>query len=199
MKKPLENKITLLLIFFLISCGKSDQQIKETILKEKNEQLETVNKEAIINLTQKYNSVLGWDSLKQYTYLYQEMFVEQRKTISFEGELSDITKIDSTYYLNVRNTKFYYNKNYIALIALNRQKFIELQNILKSNNHTNEGCFVFRVSKIVSASPEIKSDIESDGEDFYSYINYDFNNTLLIFKGDLIDFYLNETADKSND
>ncbi len=183
----------------MISCSKSDQQTKEKILKEKNEQLETVNKEAIINLTQKYNSVMGWDTLKEYTYVYQEMFVEQRKTINFEGELSDITKIDSTYYLNVRNKKFYYNKNYIALIALNRQKFIELQNILKSTNHTNEGCFVFRVSKIVSASPEIKSDIESDGEDFYSYINYDFNNTLLIFKGDLIDFYLNETADKSND
>ncbi len=192
-------------IILLASCGKSDKEVKElkeekeAVVKQKNEQLKTTNEKAIINLSQKYNAVSGWDTLELYTYLYQEMFIDQRRPICFEGELNDITKTDSTYFLKVRNSSWHYNKNFIALISLSRQNFVEFQKILKSNNHTNEGCFVFKVSKIVSASPEIKSDLELNAEDSYSYLDYDFDETLLIFKGELIDFYLNESADKTND
>jgi hypothetical protein len=205
MTKLLGLTLTLFTIILLTSCGKSDKEVKEAkeekeaVVKQKKEQLKTTNEKAIINLSQKYNAVLGWDTLELYTYLYQEMFIDQRKPISFEGELYDITKTDSTYFLKVRNSSWHYNKNYIALISLSRQNFVEFQKILKSNYHTNEGCFVFKVSKIVPASPEIKSDLELNGEDSYSYLDYDFDETLLIFKGELIDFYLNESADKTND
>lgn len=202
MKKQFVQTLTLLTIVLLISCGKSDQQVKEekeAIVKQKNEQLNITNEKAIINLSQKYGAISGWDTLEYYTYLYQEMFIDQRKPICFEGELNDITKTDSTYYLKVRNTSWHYNKNYIAQISLSSQNFIEFQKILKSKNHTNEGSFVFKVSKIISASPEISSDSELGGEDSYSFLVYDFDQTLLIFKGELIDFYLNETPDKTDD
>jgi len=205
MTKQFGLTLTLFTIILLTSCGKSDKEVKEVkeekeaVVKQKNEQLKATNEKAIIDLSQKYNAVSGWDTLELYTYLYQEMFIDQRKPISFEGELNDITKTDSTYFLKVRNSSWHYNKNYIALISLSRQNFVEFLKILKSNNHTNEGCFVFKVSKIVSASPEIKSDLELNGEDSYSYLDYDFDETLLIFKGELIDIYLNERADKTND
>lgn len=202
MKKQFVQTIILLTIVLLTCCGKSEQQIKEEkedFVKQKNEQLKITNKKALINLTQKYSAIMGWDTLDFYTYQYQEMFIDQRKPICFEGELNDITKTDSSYYLKLRNTSWHYKKNCIALISLSRQNFIEFNKILKSKNHTNEGCFVFKVSKIISASPEIKSDIEMEGEDSYSYLGFDFDETLLIFKGELIDFYLNETALKTDD
>ncbi len=205
MTKLLGLTLTLFTIILLTSCCKSDKEVteakeeKKAVVKQKKEQLKTSNEKAIINLSQKYNAVLGWDTLELYTYLYQEMFIDQRKPISFEGELTDITKTDSTYFLKVRNSSWHYDKNYIALISLSRQNFVELQKILKSNNHTNEGCFVFKVSNIVSAYPEIKSDFKLNGEDSYSYLDYDFDETLLIFKGELIDFYLNESTYKTND
>lgn len=205
MTKQFGLKLTIFSIILLTSCGKSDEEVKElkeekeAIVKQKNEQIRTTNEKAIIDLSQKYNAVSGWDTLELYTYLYQEMFIDQKKPISFEGELIDITKTDSTYFLKVRSSSWYYNKNYIALISLNRQKFIEFQEILKSKNHTKNGCFVYKVSKIVSASPEITSDHELRGENSYSYLDYNFDETLLIFKGELIDFYLNESADKTND
>lgn len=206
MIKQFGLSITLFTIILLTSCGKSDKEIKElkelkevkeAVVKQKIEKLKTKNKKAIINLSKKYNAVSGWDTLEVYTYLYQEMFIDQRKPISFEGRLNDITKTDSTYFLKVWNSKNRsYNKNSMALISLSRQNFVEFQKILKSNSHTDEGCFVFKVSKIVSGYPEITSDDELRSIDFNSYFNF-YN--LLIFKGELIDFYLIEREDKTND
>lgn len=186
-------------IFLLTSCGKSERQIeekKEKILWQKIEQLRVTNKKAITELSQKFNSISGWDTLAAFTYVLQEMFVDERKPISFEGELKDITKLDSTYFLRV-HSDWYYKQNYIAQISISPEKFIELKNQLKSSNHSKEGCFIFKVSKIIYVSPEIKSNSESEGEAWDSYLDYDFNKSLLIFKGDLIDFYLNEIVEKT--
>ncbi len=197
MIKMYGNLLTLLILIFLISCGKSELQIKEekdAVLKQKEEQLKTTNEKAATILSKKYNAQIGWDTLDLYTYLYQEMFIDQRNPISFEGKLEDIIKLDSSYILKVLNT----NRTYIAQISMNRERFVEFQKIFNSKNRGNEGCFVFQVSKIISASPEIKSDYEFDGEGSYSFLDYDFDQSLLIFKGDLIDFYVNETDEKDN-
>ena len=39
-------------------------------------------------------------------------------------------------------------------------------------------------------SPEIKSNLDSDEEHPYSYLEYNFDDILVIFKGDLIDYLL---------
>ena len=202
MTKQLIQTIILSAIILLAGCGKSEQKTKEekeVIVKQKREQLKTTNEKAIADLTLKYSSISGWDSLETFTYVLQEMFIDEKKPISFEGELKDITKSDTTYFLKVHNTGWHYNRNYIALISLTAEKFTLLKTKLKSTNHSSEGCFIFKVSKISSATPEIKSDFELDGEDSYSYLSYDFDETLLIFKGELVDFYLNETVDTDNE
>lgn len=174
-------------------------------MKEKLSQLKIINNKAMVNLSKKYSAVLGWDTLGHYTYLYQEMFIEDKKLICFEGQLSDIIKIDSIYYLKVQNVNTDYSKNFLAQISINNEKFIELQKILKLNNYTNDGSFIFKVSKIFSVCPQIKADIELVDKELdprsesYSYLAYDFNEPLLVFKGELIDFRLNETIDKIND
>ncbi len=194
MKKQLKRTTIFLVISFLTSCGQSDQKFKEkdVIVKQKREQIKISNEKAIINLSQRYNAVLGWDSLDFYTYHLQEIFIDKKKLLCFEGELEDITKKDSSYYLKVKSTYRASFKKYVAQISLNHQAFAKLQKVLKTNNFNNKGCFIVKVSQIISVSPEIKSESEYDGEESSSFLYYDFNESLLIFKGELIDFYFKE-------
>lgn len=187
MKKLFGMIIILTALVLFSSCGKSEKQIrieKYSAQEKKTEQLKVLNKKAIEILSEKYKSVIGWDTSDNFTYELQEMFIDEGKLISFEGELKDIIKSDSTYFLVVNSD----SKNCIARISIKTEKFINLKKQLKSKDCSKTGCFVFKVSKIISASPEIKSDFESDGE--YSYLDYDFDHPLLIINGDLIDFYL---------
>lgn len=201
MTKQFKQTIILSAIVLLISCGKSEREIKaqeekvaEQEKKRLREQLKTQDEKAVFDLNHKYNSISGWDSLKTYTYVFQEMFIDDNEPISFEGQLMDITKSDSAYFIQVHHKGQHYNSKYIAQISVTSDRFAELEDLIY--NRSNKGCFIFKVSKIVSISPEIASDSELDGEDSYSYLTYEFDEPLLIFKGDLIDFYLNETVEK---
>lgn len=178
-----------------ISCDNSEQRIKKEKkleINQKKEQLIIKNKNEIKIISNKNNAVMGWDTLYYYTCTLQEMFIDANKLICFEGEIKDITKSDSNYTLKVYNNNWQSVQNYIALITVNPKIFFEMKKLLNSNNHLNEGCFVFEVTKIFTENPSIKSNIELEGEYSYSYLDYDFDETLLIFKGNLIDFYLNE-------
>jgi hypothetical protein len=192
--------LIILSIVLLSSCGKTEQQIKEekeAIIWQKKKQLKIYNEQSIIELSKNYNSVLGWDTVETYTYVLQEMFIDNEKPISFKGMLIDIIKTDSSYSLVLYKAGGHYHKNTIAKISSSPEKFIELRKILESYNHSNIGCFIIKVSKIISAYPQIKSEFEYDIEMSYSYLDYDFDEPLLIFNGELIDFYLNETIEKN--
>lgn len=204
MTKQLMQAIILTAIMQIVGCGNPEQDIKgakEVVVRQTRGQVKTRNEKAIADLTQKYSSISGWDSLQPFTYVLQEMFIYENKPISFKGELIDITKSDTTYFLKVLYNGRSYNRDYIALISLTQEKCDLLKTLLKPTNYSTflEGCFIFKVSKISSASPKITSDFEYDGEDSFSYLEYDFDETLLIFKGELIDFYINETFDQGNE
>ena len=77
-----------------------------------------------------------------------------------------------------------------------KRAVFELKNKFRSTNHSEKGCLIFKVLKIVSVAPEIKSIFESEVETLYSSLYYAFDESILIFKGDLIDFYLNEIVEK---
>lgn len=197
------HTIILSAIILFTSCGKSEQQVKEDkkqVVKQKTEQLKTANKKAISDINHKHNAVSGWDSLESFTYVLQEMFVDENKLMNFKGEIKDIIKSDSTYLLKVHhNSDWPYKMDYLALISMSREKLVEIKEILKSDNHSNIGCFILKVSKIISSSPKIKPDLELEGEDSYSYMDFDFDANLLIFKGDLVDFHINEILPKDNE
>jgi hypothetical protein len=202
MTKQCGQALTLLLILLLTSCGKSAKEVKEekeATINQKTEELKITNKSASVNLSLKFNAVCGWDTLEPYTYVFQQMFIDQKKPISFEGVLKDITKTDSTYILKVFNTGWHHDQNYIAQITLSPSQFSELNSVLQSNNHSKKGCFIFNVSNIVSVSPAMKPGIDSDGGDSIAYLDLEFNENLIIFKGELIDFYLNETVNKTDE
>ncbi|HCS20658.1 MAG TPA: hypothetical protein DIW47_08885 [Bacteroidetes bacterium] len=191
------TEVFLFTIILFGSCGKSEQQIREEKyqdIKQKEQQLKLANDSAISLLNQKYNAISGWDSLEMFSFQLQEMFVDQRRPISFEGRILDIIKSDSTYLLKVyRSTWYFPPKDHLALISISNAMFPRLKKMLKPENNFIEGCFVFDVSSITSLSPKLSSDLVN-GEDSYSYLDFDFESTLLIFKGDLIDFHLDQSA-----
>lgn len=192
----------MLLASLLSSCGKTEEDIKEEKQKaigQKENELKSSNENNIAKLVTKNHAVCGWDTLQPYTHVYHKMFIEEHKLINFEGVIKDITKNGLTYLLKVHNMRRRHHRNYDAEISISTEQFEELEKLLKSNGRNNRGCFIFKVSKIVSVSPEIKSEIEYDGEDSYSYLTYDFDETLLIFKGDLSDFYLNQRIVAGNE
>jgi hypothetical protein len=108
-------------------------------------------------------------------------------------------KNDSIFFLKVYSSSWNPYKNYVADISLSPQKFLELNKILQSKNHSHDGCFIFKVSEIITILPQIKSGFDFNGEDSYSYLEYDFDETLLIFKGELIDLYLNVIIPEKNE
>jgi len=205
MIKLFKQVLILITLALLTSCGDSEKQTEEknkAVVEQKKEQLKAVNEKAIIDLSHKYNSVLGWAKIEPFSYVLQDMFINTGKLITFIGELKDITKLDSTYYLIVYNSRrLLVKKYYIAKISLNHQQFLEIKKNLESKNkkHRVNGCFVFKVSKIITILPQIKSTNNFDGEDSYSYLEYDFHETLFIFKGELIDFYLIKTIENSSE
>ena len=202
MTKLFAHTITLTAIILLTSCGKSEQEIKEEkqkVTEQKEKTLESANEKSISDLALKYKAVTGWDTLNLWTYHFQEMFIDSSKLINFEGEIKDITKTDSTFILKVHNTNWSSDKNYIAEITTNSKQLQQILNLLKSKKHSGDGSFIFKVSKIISATPEIKSDLKLDGEDSYSYLDYNFDANLIIFKGELIDCYLNEISNDSEE
>lgn len=210
MTKQIRHTIFFSAIILLTSSCKSEQEIKEEVVNQKNEQLNSANEKEISDLNEKYKVISRWDSLETFTYVLQEKFISETKPISFQGEITDISISDSTYLLKVKKTLYLrYKWNYIAVISLSKEKFIELKKILESSNHSNEGCFIFKVSKIASPFVKIKSyplvdensGISSSNEysDSELYLDFDFYDKLLIFQGDLIDFHLNEIVTKDNE
>lgn len=198
------NAIIFSAIILFCSCGKSEKQIKEEkeqasnqkyeqFIRE-NKQIEAVNDKAILDLNYKYNAVSGWDSMEAFTYVFQELFVDNNNAISFYGSIEDISKLDSSCLLTVRLTKrrselllFKTTLSAFAIISISKERFAELKKIIESGKHSKEGCFIFNVSKIASSSPIMNEGTEDDLS-----LTVDFGSRFLIFKGDLVDYYINE-------
>lgn len=187
--------IIYLSIIVFNSCGKSEQEItdeNERIAKKRESLRENKTK----LLTQKYNAVDNWgDGIEEpFIYVLQEMFIDQKRNICFDGAILDIIKSDSTYYLKIIHNNYFTNTKYIAVISIPKIRIAELKKLKKSNSWSNEGkgIFIFSVSSIISKSPEIRIQDKIHKEDTYSNLEYDFDSRFIIFKGNLLDFYMNE-------
>lgn len=189
-----QNKFSLFLltVILLFSCGKSNSKQQEEIAGNSVEQQTSLFETSIINLSNKYNAIRRWDTLVTFTYELQEMLIDQDKLVSFEGRFMDVIKTDSSYLLIVMNSRMHFNRNYMAQITISQEDFNRLRVQLSADRRFGKGCFIMKVSKITTASPEIKSDSDLQDQGLYSYLFYDFQESLIIFKGELIDFCLNE-------
>jgi len=196
----------LLLTIILASCGgyskkeppKEDWQIRH----EKRKQLDTLNKNEAGNLSQQHNAIIGWDTLTEYTYQLQDLIATDSR-LSFTGDITDIIKKDSNYVLRVIGSYIYShafsNRTYLAEILVSPSKFREINILLADKKHSNEACFIFNCNKVISSS-KLALDSEVSGSetegDLSSYLTYDFDETLVILQGEIIDYYVYKKLEK---
>lgn len=75
MTTQFKQTLILICLALLTSCENPEKQAEEknkAVVEQKKEQLEAVNEKAIIDLSNKYNSVLGWEKIEPFTYVLQD-------------------------------------------------------------------------------------------------------------------------------
>jgi hypothetical protein len=187
--------ILLTIIISLVSCGKNEKKNDKYVIK---------NEKAITDLNKKYNAIPWQPSEGDFTYELQEMFIDKKKLISLNDDIKNITKLDTTYLLSFYDDNIDLDypdlrRNYIVQISISKDKFKELEKKIKSKNHSTSGCYIIKASKISTRLPALTSEIESGEEHSNSNLSYAYVETLIILKGELVDFYLEEnenTMDK---
>lgn len=179
----------------IASCGqekKEEPKDKWEVRYNKQKQLDTLNLTDAEKLAKSSNANIGWDTTETFTYSLQELIESDQRPISFIGEIKDVIKKDSLYILKVVNTNSQSSKNYIAEISVSATTFQAIKSKLDPKE-SNEGCFIFQVTKVSSHLPILKSEIESNGdnvEDASSYLTLDFDESLVKLQGKLLTYFL---------
>lgn len=189
------TNLLILISLFIVSCGlenKESAKDKLEVRYDEQKLLDSINMSKAEKISKSLNALTGWDTKDYFTYSIQELFETTSKPISFIGIINDIIKRDTTYLLKVTSSNYHSYKTFIAEISVSADMFKELKSKLDPIE-TNEGCFIFQVSKVSSSQPVLKSEIESNGdnvEDATSYITFDFDETLIKFQGKLITYFI---------
>ena len=208
----------LTLTFF--SCGSDEptkEQPKEKWENEFNEQMsiDSLNKTEVKNLSKKYDAILGWDTSLIYTYQLQDLLSTTKKPLTFIGKIKDIIKKDSNYIIFATSSwtpfmvSLYYihtnsfsNKDYLAEFTVPSSKFEEMRSLLSPGKEAKEVCFILNCDKVISSS-KIALDIQNSGSEaekknFSSEQALSLDKTLVILKGEILDFYLYKNKKEDN-
>jgi hypothetical protein len=123
------------------------------------------------------------------------MVVGKDRPLMFSGYVQDIIKIDSVYLLEIKHYDEDYERDYLARITTNKTMLNELRRHLKTDTLSSTGSFIINVSNIKTQSPELVGRTSEEGENSYGYLDFDFEEKLLIIEGTLLDFKLDLTND----
>ena len=206
-----------LLILFTVSCGEPKKEPPKSEFKINEEKqanidslqanLDSLNHIEVMNIAKKNNAIIGWDTIKRYSYQLQELLDSINRSISFIGKISDITKKNNGFILKV----FRYNENhqkfrmfFLSEISLSFSQLQELNKFILSNKYSGVCCFILKVKQMTSSFPKLTSEVQGGyyegedeegmptirGEEATSYLTYDFTQTLVMLKGELVDFYI---------
>lgn len=197
MTNILKSFILSVTVICIVSCNTSQKKPLKTEhekYRDKKQIYDSLNDVESYRLSNNTHAIVGWDTLKQFTYSLQELLDGKSQSISFIGIIRDIIKIDSTYILKVVNTNRKVARNYIAEISISAIDFHSLNQKLDPNPHEiNEGCFIIQVDKVSLHYPILSSGVESNGdnvEDATSYLTLNYSEKMIELKGNLIAYYL---------
>ena len=151
MKLLLPKTYLLFLCIIIFSCDqekKEPEKSKYEIQEEKQNKLDTLNFNEAKKLYTVSNAIIGWDTIKRYTYELQELLENNARPISFNGQIRNIIKKDSLYILKVPSHS--HGKDYLAEISVSTDMFETLRNQLDKHG-INKGCFIFQVTRVTSS------------------------------------------------
>jgi hypothetical protein len=193
MKKRIYLTGIFVVVVCLCACSKRSQKSENDVRNERYDAMNNRNQDETKKLAQKYEAAQGWDSLCYYSYQFEELFIQEKKKICFQGGIDDIEKRDSLYFIEAVNaTK--YDFNYLAEISLSQDQFKQMQ---LSGNDYLEASFILEVTQIEKITPRIatiyENDYDEEGHQIgNAYLDLDFDESLVLIKGNLVDFYIFE-------
>lgn len=197
-------KLLLAIITLTIaSCGQEKKETpkeKSEIRYDKQKELDTLNKNEAVNLTAKLNAIQSKDNDLKFTYQIQEIVKDSSRLISVVGNITDIVQKDGKYIFKIYGS--FSKKDCLYEISASPEIFQKVFSQLDLKYSLHKVCFIFKPTSIKSSSLlTIDSEI-SGGEtidDAESSLTYDFNDAILFFKGNLIDYYVYKKLPKDED
>ncbi len=171
----------------LISCESKNEKIQK--------EFDKINEKSANEIALKYNAVSDWDLTDKYSFDYEEMFINDKRLMLFKGRICDIAKEDSNYLIKVIDDREREEgqKKYIGYIMFTKKSTANFFKSYKSRT----GAFIIQIIKVTTSIPQIiyDADIE-DGDAFaYTFLSFDEDKMLTVFKGKLIDYSLDITEE----
>ncbi len=168
--------LTFLILIILSGCSSKKKNSKKDL-----------NDTAVFELVKKYNALKLKKDLNNYSYTFYEKLIKEKKLLAFKGPIADVAMNDSLYIVNA--TAEINNHLYIAQMTIDIKYSDKLKQALKYDTHKNQqGVFILKVSNLSSKNPAIDIQGDSDGDPYITF--GDLNTRVLIFKAELIDFYI---------
>jgi hypothetical protein len=143
---------------------------------------------------QNSNANSSWDTTFTYVFELQEQFENTNTLMSFEGDIDDIIKDDSTYVLklnHITTNEFGRSDFIVAYARITPQLKSEILSKIESNS-LSTGAFNLKVSKIRPSTIGISPEIDGTGDNAFPYLEYSYSSSLLIIDAELINYQLDE-------
>jgi hypothetical protein len=183
-----------LIIFIITSCG-NNSSTGLIDFNNKIENLTKINYDSINYarseiLSTRYKSITYSDTSLIFSYQIQNKIEKDSNTLALKGYVNDILKKNNQYYLTI-SCEFLDENCIVELLIPDGIK----DGVIKSFNshfvYDREGCFIVAPNYLSSTSRFKVDSYVSEGE---AELIYDFENSIRIIKGTLVDYYkyLNE-------
>lgn len=173
-----------MLFAFLLGCSNKEEQ-------EKNDLKESKEK-ATSELIKNTNAVLLDKNLNNYSFYFYEKFVVQNTILAFNGDVSDVSIVDSSLIIDATTTVD--DKMYFAKIKVNQSLSNKLKYSLKFNSSEQQkGLFIIKISKVISKNIGFNAEVDNGDDDNEpsTYVSFgEFNKKLIVLHAELIDFVL---------
>jgi len=194
-----------------ISCGQEKKEEppkdKSEIRYEKRKQLDTLNQNEAISLTNKYAAITGNDSTLKFTYQLQEIIKENNKVISLIGNINDVVQKESNFVLRISGRLG--KRTCFGEVIVSPEIFQKLKDQLNSKLPLNKCCFIIKPTSIRSGSLlNIDADVHTNDDaetvedanaSAEAELTYDYDHLLLFIKGSLVDIYMYKKLPKDED
>lgn len=201
----LPKNLLIAISLMVASCGQekkepTKQKSEVQVQYDRQKQLDTLNKNEAANLVAKLNAIQSKDNGLKFTYQIQEIVKDSSRPISAIGNITDIIQKDGIYVFKIYGR--FSKRDCLFEISATPEMFLKILNQLDPKYSLHKGCFIFKPTSIKSSSLLTIDSEVSGGEsidDAESNLTYDFNDAILFFKGNLIDYYVYKKLPKDED
>ncbi|MFC4231404.1 hypothetical protein ACFOW1_05850 [Parasediminibacterium paludis] len=170
----------------IFSC--ENQQVK--IEKPPYEEI-SKNEIEIREMIKHYDAIILDDTIEQYTFRLQDIFIKQNKLLSVRAEIFDAYQNGNLFTLKIMPRDIIDEKIKVLEVIVDSTQQEGLKKKLEYNKVTHQsGCFIIKVSNVISLGPEIEYKIDNEDQSNPYISSEEENKRLLSIKGRLIDYKL---------